>query len=798
MPADEFAQLTLGITSLNLPCLFSDSNSHSLASSLILPADKALEKLPSAKRIPKKHLKGYLTVNKQIIFIDSSVENYQSLIQGADANAEIVVLDANRSGIAQISETLLQQQDVEAVHIVSHGSAGSLRLGCDILNRESLESFSSQIEQWRKALTEDADILLYGCDVAAGEVGETFIQRLSQITGTDVAASTDKTGNAARGGDWELEKTTGAIETSLAFSSETITTYEGIFSQEAEYAWGRQLGGSGNDVGYSISVDSSGNVYTTGSFNGTADFDPGPSTLNLTSAGGDNIFVSKLNASGTLVWAKQLGGGNGSGRGIATDSSGNVYTTGSFNGTVDFNPDTGTLNLASIGDDSFISKLNADGSLAWARQLGGSGNAYGRSIAVDSSGNVYTTGYFNGTTDFDPGTGTSNLTSGSNDIFVSKLNADGSFAWAKQLGGSIGDFGYSIAVDSSGNVYIASAFTGTVDFDPGAGTFNLTSNSGSPDAFILKLNADGSFAWVKQMGGSSWDIPYSITVDSSGNVYTTGSFSGTADFDPGAGTLNLTSAGGDNIFVNKLDTNGSLLWAKQLGGSGNAYGRDIAVDSSGNVYTTGDFTGSADFDPGTGTVNLTSGGGKDIFLSRLDSSGNFLSAKQLGGSGDDGGLSVAVDSTSNVYTTGNFKNTVDFDPGTGTVNLTSAGVDDIFISKLNAAVAPTVSLTSASAATVNAPFTVTATFSEAVTGFTAADLTLSNGAVSNFAGSGTTYTFTVTPTAQGPVSVSVPGAVATDAAGNNNTAATALTRTFDSLAPSVSLTSAAGTTVNAP
>ena len=258
--------------------------------------------------------------------------------------------------------------------------------------------------------------------------------------------------------------------------------------------------------------------------------------------------------------------------------------------------------------------------------FGGTSGDYSRSIAVDSSGNVYTTGYFYGTADFDPGAGTSNLTSaGSYDVFVSKLDSSGNFLWAKSFGGTSSDHGYSIAVDSSGNVYTTGNFNGTVDFDPGAGTSNLTS-AGNADVFVSKLDSSGNFLWAKSFGGTSFDISYSIAVDSSGNVYTTGYFSGAADFDPGAGTTTLTPAVGPDVFVSKLDSSGNFVWAKSFGGTSSDYGYSIAVDSSGNVYTTGPFTGAADFDPGAGTTTLTSAGSFDVFVLKLTSAGEALTA----------------------------------------------------------------------------------------------------------------------------------------------------------------------------
>jgi hypothetical protein len=164
-------------------------------------------------------------MNKSIIFVDSSVQDYQSLIQNADGS-QIVILNENLSGIEQITNGLANQKDIKALHIISHGSEGSLKLGADVFNGKDLENFSTQIKQWGNALTANGDILLYGCDVAAGETGENFVKRLSEITGADVAASTNKTGNAALGGDWELEYSTGKIESPLAFKSEVLKDYQ--------------------------------------------------------------------------------------------------------------------------------------------------------------------------------------------------------------------------------------------------------------------------------------------------------------------------------------------------------------------------------------------------------------------------------------------------------------------------------------------------------------------------------------------------------------------------------------------
>jgi len=208
-----------------------------------------------------------------------------------------------------------------------------------------------------------------------------------------------------------------------------------------------------------------------------------------------------------------------------------------------------------------------------------------------------------------------------------------SFEWAKRMGGTDWEIGISIANDNNGNIYTTGRFTGTVDFDPGAGIINLTSK-GQDDIFIHKLDTAGNLLWVKQMGGTNTDIGYSITTDNNDNVYTTGVFADTVDFNPGAGTTNFSSISGTfDIFIQKLDASGDFLWAKQIGGTNVQTVRSITIDKSGNVYTTGCFRGTVDFDPGIDTANLT--GDWDIFIQKLDASGNFLWVKQMGGTGGD-------------------------------------------------------------------------------------------------------------------------------------------------------------------
>lgn len=402
-----------------------------------------------------------------------------------------------------------------------------------------------------------------------------------------------------------------------------------------------------------------------------------------------NVSLSKAQDH-ILDWVKSIEGSSMS-RSIEVDAFGNIYTTGHFNETADFDPGMGTYNLTSMGfADIFIQKSDSNGNFMWAKSMGGTGEDFGHSITADASGNIYITGYFSGIVDFDPGVGTYNLTSaGYADAFIQKLDANGNFIWAKSMGGPNSEIGYSIVVDEFGNVYTTGIFQGIADFDPGAGTTNLNSIDGL-GVFIQKIDASGNFLWAKEIPavtiGSVGAINYgfSIALGPNGGVYTTGSFTGIADFDPGMGTHNLTAMGGQDVFIQKLDTDGNFIWAKSMGGTLYDVGLSITVDPDGNIYTTGAFEKTVDFDPGTGTYNLTALGLNDIFIQKLDANGNFLWTKTIGNTSYARSLSITLDATGNIYTTGYFTETLDFDPGVGTSSLSAIGYEDIYIQKLDA------------------------------------------------------------------------------------------------------------------
>lgn len=465
--------------------------------------------------------------------------------------------------------------------------------------------------------------------------------------------------------------------------------------------WVNSMGGIGYERSCDITMDNSGNIYTIGNFEGTVDFDPGIDTLELTASGIRDLFIQKLSADGNLIWAKQVGSVNNEyvhGNSIVVDSLENIYIAGDFSGDVDFDPDTSVSLVNNNGapflgstTDVFILKLDAAGDFVWVKSVGGDSHDYGTSIVRDASGNIFVAGTFDDKVDFDPGVGTFFLTplnglpaSGEDAIFVLHLDSLGNFISAKSIGSSSGwEVLSSLAIDESDNLYLTGNFSFTFDFGPNSGISNLISK-GASDIFVLKINSRGEYLWAKSMGGLKDDYGTGIAVDSSGNVYTTGHFLETVDFDPGLDSLMITSLGERDIFIQKLDTAGNLVWIKRMGGISFAQANAIALDKEGNIHSTGFYRETVDFDPNAGVFNLTTDGA-GMYIQKLNSAGDLIWVKSTSGFAGVQGTAIALDFLGNIYTTGSWELTADFDPDTSSVNLTARGERDVFIQKLRVA-----------------------------------------------------------------------------------------------------------------
>ena len=330
--------------------------------------------------------------------------------------------------------------------------------------------------------------------------------------------------------------------------------------------------------------------------------------------------------------------------------------------------------------DVFVAEYSSLGALVWAEDFGGQYDyAYGTGIALDAGNNIYVTGYFSGSLSY---SSTASLTAlGNYDAFVAMINSSGAVSWAKGIGGTSGyDYGHGVAENSTtGYIYVTGAFLGTTPyFDTAAHSVSVPGNASYFEGYVAELNTSGTFQWARELGGASptGNVEgYAVAADSSGNVYTTGYFSGTDNFATAGAIDNLTSVGTSDAFVSKLNSSGLYVWAGDLAGSsGNSdYGTGIALDSSNNIYTTGYFSGTANFNPALSPAdNLTSNGGSNVFVSKFSSTYGYLWAKDVGGSSNDYAGGITVDSAGNVYTTGSFQGTANFNPG-GTFNLTSAG-----------------------------------------------------------------------------------------------------------------------------
>jgi hypothetical protein len=367
--------------------------------------------------------------------------------------------------------------------------------------------------------------------------------------------------------------------------------------------WAKSAGGPLDDRGYSVAVDISGNAYVTGYFSS-------PSilfgTFTLENKGFEDIFLVKYDAGGNVVWAESAAGTfHDVGNSVTLDDSGNIFLTGFFSSSEITFGDNTLTNAG--GNDMFLAKYDANGNVLWAKNPYGTSQDQGCSVAADNSGNAYVAGYFSAYTYIVFGSDT--LTSGGDyDVFLAKYDAGGNVQWAKGAGALGNDLATAIAVDNSGNAYMAGYFSSSaITF----GTFTLTNVAGN-DIFLTKYNASGNVLWAKSAGGTGIDFVYSVAVNASGDAYLTGDFSSPT---LSIGTYTLTNAGGSDLFLAKYDAGGNVLWAKGNGGIGNEYGNSVAIVGSDNVCVTGYFSGSPFI---LGPDTLQNAGMYDVFLAKSE------------------------------------------------------------------------------------------------------------------------------------------------------------------------------------
>ncbi len=506
-----------------------------------------------------------------------------------------------------------------------------------------------------------------------------------------------------------------------------------------------RIAGAGSDQLQDVATDPSDNFYGLGYFTNQIT-DP---VVITTTATITKTFLIKYDATGTVTWNKGIyssGSGSVKGYRVAVDNAGNVFIAGSLYGsTIFFN---GFSTPASFGGpsvlapDGFVAKYSSTGNFLWVRAIGSSSNNDEiLDMALDANGDVYVTGYIaadanvygkdNGgtqaTTDLISSQGG---TAGLLDVLVAKFSNSGTFQWGYTVGSTTGaEKGTAITMDASNNAFVAGQFFNTVNFDPTASSSSSTltesSPQGSGDAFVAKYSSAGSYLNVGQISGASVELVNRMHVGSSGMLNIAGSFTGFIDADLRSGNVqNLTSAGssGKDILFGKYDlTTFAPSFIKQAGAANlddEAIG--IKSTSSGDVYLTGYFSGSAvNFNSGGTALNLTSVGGKDVFIAKYNSSGLNTWGFSAGSTTDDQGTSMDFNSSAFVYAGGIYTGSIsDFNPGSGTSSLTNLGMEDSYWCKYQECSALPVITTQPSGQTLCAGATINLSISATGSGIT--------------------------------------------------------------------------------
>jgi len=398
----------------------------------------------------------------------------------------------------------------------------------------------------------------------------------------------------------------GSTVTSIDFGGGTMVSagaddaYAARFSQSGSFQWSKHWGDQYGQFIRACALDPAGNAFLGAELYGTVDFGDGP----YTALGSTDMAMVKLDPAGNLLWSRPLGDPNAQAvRGVGTDAAGNVYFTGAYLGAVDFG---GGLMSTAGGSDVYVVKLTGSGGFGWARVFGDATSQTATALAADAAGNTAVTGLTQGTVDFGGGPV---VTGGGGDAYVVVLDPNGAYRWAKAFGDAALQLGNGVAIDSSGNVAVAGASKGSIDF--GGGPLVNPGGTAAYDAFVAVFDATGNHLWSKRLGDAADQQANAVAFDPSGNVLVTGGFAGVID----CGTGPITSAGATDVFVVKYSPTGTCLQARRYGDADAQpqTGRGITTDSSGNVYVIGDFWGTLDVDVGP----ITSADMLDVFFLKL-------------------------------------------------------------------------------------------------------------------------------------------------------------------------------------
>jgi hypothetical protein len=429
-------------------------------------------------------------------------------------------------------------------------------------------------------------------------------------------------------------------------------------SDDGPGGWTLGFGGAGTDAPNALEITPSGGVAVTGLFSQTA----AAGDVSLASADVYDAFVLVVDSDGAAMWGERLGGaGNDYGQALAVDTDGSVVVIGSFAEKVSLGDDT----LSTTGGtDVFVARLSADGEPAWLRRFGGSGEDFGRGVAIAPDGDILIAGEFSGTAGFDENTRVQSM--GETDVFYARLGPDGAPAWVMGAGGRGFDAATDIAADSDGGFALAGTFESSIHF-----AAQELMSKGFFDAFVAGFDAGGNARWARRIGDDNDDFARGVAAGAGGTIAVTGEFDGTVDF--GAGEQ--TSSGYDAFVAVYSAADGGPLWSATFTGDGYGTGQGIAYDADDQLVFAGGFAETMS----AGGLQVTSGGSNDVAVARFDPTGTCQWLQRFGGAMDDGAKAVTVDAPSGTPVIAGYFN------GTGNfahAQLTSAGARDAFVLSL--------------------------------------------------------------------------------------------------------------------
>lgn len=463
-----------------------------------------------------------------------------------------------------------------------------------------------------------------------------------------------------------------------------------LLSQNLALDWAKNFGGTNLEYVSEISFDHSGNLLIAGDFNNTVDFDPTSNIINETSLGARDIFFAKYDLMGNLIFVKTISGASDQIiRGIKEDSLGNIYLIGLFYGQTDFDPSSSSYNLTSIGlNDIFFAKYTSTGDLVYAKQLGNNAQEDVNDLFVNNN-EITLVGMFQSSFDFDPSATSDSIINPSNNFsngFISKYSSNGDFIFARSIEGDGNNIIFHLDLDNNNNIYISGKSSNNADFDPSPTSSYTLSVIGGEDCYFAKYNSNGDFIFAKNFQSDAIEFVLAMDVDSSGNIYQSGNIqfpSGPVDFDPSSNVNSILTQGFIMPFIVKYDNQGNFVFVKGFETNGVIDFLDIKIINENKILITGSYQGTSDFNPTAifDTLKSQAFAVSETFIASYDTSGNFQWAVPIYGNQNSRGKSILEDTNGDIFITGTFEGTCDFDLSATISSLTSNGNRDIYIAK---------------------------------------------------------------------------------------------------------------------